>query len=317
MKEQKSGLGKNQDVRKLPPLTQQHMIAAARREAQRQAAYEAAIQEADESDSGHWAGIEPEQRPFCSQELTHSSLGRTGAAPRAPVTFDAEAEGGYELEEGDEYYQTRLPTSARRYSVSPEHIYQQGNRRYHFGYVSIPPRTSRQVQLPPPRQRDRDERATLVPPATHHKRRIHLFVYLGVGMLAMCALFLLLSSAATWVQQKKDDLTYGMPRTFQLDAVVGHNDSPESPSHFIALNLNQHVEVIEIPGQDVTKMKVYAITTLFGNGGDVTPVTLSFRDVTGDGKPDMLIHIENQTLVLINDSGTFRPAKPGEVKGLL
>ena len=142
-------------------------------------------------------------------------------------------------------------------------------------------------------------------------------MYLGVGMLAMCACFLLLSSAVTWVQQKTDDLTYGRPRTYQLDAVVGHNDSPAIPSHFIALNLNRHVEVIEIPGGDSTKMKVYAITTLFGDGEDLTPVTLGFRDVTGDGKPDMLIHIQDAVIAMINDNGSFRPAKPGEVKGLL
>jgi hypothetical protein len=75
--------------------------------------------------------------------------------------------------------------------------------------------------------------------------------------------------------------------------------------------------VIEIPGGDSTKERVYPITTLFGDGEDLTPVTLSFRDLTGNGKPDMLIQIENQTIVLINDNGTFRPAKPGEVHGML
>ena len=64
-------------------------------------------------------------------------------------------------------------------------------------------------------------------------------------------------------------------------------------------------------------MKVYQITTLFGDGEDLTPVTLSFRDLTGNGKLDMLIHIDRyKPLLMINDNGTFRPAKPGEVKGL-
>lgn len=133
----------------------------------------------------------------------------------------------------------------------------------------------------------------------------------------MLALFVLLSSAVSWMQEKQHDVTYGRPRTYQIDAVVGHNDSSTTPSHFIAINLNRHIEVIEIPGQDTSKMKVYNITTLFGDGEDLTPVTLSFRDVNGDGKVDMLIHIEQQTLVLINDNNTFRPAKPGEVKGIL
>ena len=89
------------------------------------------------------------------------------------------------------------------------------------------------------------------------------------------------------------------------------------PHILLPLIYNRHVEVIEQPGGDASKMKVYQITTLFGDGEDLTPVTLSFRDLTGNGKLDMLIHIQDQTLVMINENGTFRPAKPGEVKGLL
>lgn len=225
-----------------------------------------------------------------------------------------------ELEEDEQYYTTRLPTSARRYQeygLSPEHIYQSGNTRFHLHYVDVPPRHSRQKQLPPPVKGSRNGGATSVAQETRARRRAHPLIYVGVSMLAMFAFFLVLSSALTWIGQTKDDLVYGRPRTFQVDAVVGHNDSPESPSHFIALNLNRRVEVIEIPGGDSTKARIYPITTLFGDGEDLTPVTLSFRDVTGDGKPDMLIHIDNQTLVMINDNGSFRPAKAGEVKGLL
>jgi hypothetical protein len=223
-----------------------------------------------------------------------------------------------ELEEDESYYTTRLPTSARRYqgySVSPEQVYQSGNTRYHVRYVDVPKRKSRQDQLPPAKERYTNEVET--PVAARNKRSIHPLVYLGVGMLAMAALFLLLSSAASWIQTTKDDLTYGRPRTFNIDAVVGHNDSAANPTHFIAMNLNRHVEVIEQPGGDASKMKVYQITTLFGDGEDLTPVTLSFRDLTGNDKLDMLIHIQDQTLVMINDNGTFRPAKPGEVKGLM
>jgi hypothetical protein len=192
------------------------------------------------------------------------------------------------------------------------------SREFNAPGETDPKRKSRQ-QLPPPNQRERDthEVETPLPQGKRQKRSIHPLLYLGVGMIAMLALFLLLSSAATWIQTTKDDLTYGRPRTFQTNAVVGHNDSSTNPSHFIAINLYRHVEVIEIPGQDITKMKVYQITTLFGDGEDLTPVALSFRDLTGNGKLDMLIHIQDQTLVMINENGTFLPAKPGEVKGLL
>ncbi len=136
-------------------------------------------------------------------------------------------------------------------------------------------------------------------------------------MLAMAAIFLLLTSAVSWFEIKRDDLLYGRPRAFQTDAVVGHNDSPTNPTHFIAINLNRHVEVIEWPGQDSSKMRVYNITTLFGDGQDLTPVTISFRDLLGNGKLDMLIHIQDTVIAMINENGTFRPARPGEVKGIL
>ncbi len=307
-----------QPARNIP--TREQRQAAARRQAQQQAHfehYEAEAEEADPSYEGHFAGVHPEHRPALSGPLSPLSTGR-GAHTRAPVPVEAEGEDA--LEEDERYYTTRLPTSARRYPVSPAQVYQQGKRRYHVGYVDVPRRASRQAQLPPPRQRDRDEEALPAPPArrsTRSRRRLHSLVYLGVGMLAMGALFLVLGSAATWVGQKQDDLVYGRPRTFQLDVVVGHHDSPASPSHFIALNLHRHVEVIELPGGDITSMKVYAITTLFGDGGEFTPVTLSVRDVTGDGKPDLLIHLQETVIVLVNDHGTFRAAKPGEVKGLL
>ncbi len=256
--------------------------------------------EADPSYSGHFAGIHPEHRPH---------------------TTDEQNQGDYELEEDEEYYHTRLPTSSRRYQNIPDVSTRQGRVNVVAHYHDTPLRSHRTnyKQLPPPHQRERytDEVETALPNAKQHKWSIHPLLYLGVGMIAMLALVVLVFSGWNWIQITKDDLTYGRPRTFHIDAVVGHNDSVATPSHFIALNLNRHVQVIEIPGQDSTKERTFQITTLFGDGEDLTPVTLSFRDVNGDGKPDMLIHIQEQTVVMINDNGTFRPAKPGEVKGIL
>ncbi len=63
-------------------------------------------------------------------------------------------------------------------------------------------------------------------------------------------------------------------------------------------------------------MRVYNGPTLFGDGQDLTPITLSFKDVTGNGKLDMLIHVRNQPteqiLVMINENGRFRAQKPGD-----
>ncbi len=136
--------------------------------------------------------------------------------------------------------------------------------------------------------------------------------YLGLGMLAMLVLWYLVLTLISWWRVSQDDLHYGRPRTYQTDAVVGHHDSTDRPSHFLALNLNRQVEIIEFPGGDSTKAKIYLGPPLVGAGQDLVPVTLTFRDVNGDGKPDMLVDIEGSEVVFINDGGQFRPLKPGE-----
>jgi hypothetical protein len=131
----------------------------------------------------------------------------------------------------------------------------------------------------------------------------------------MCAMLLLWQLAlllVSWWQVSQDDLHYGRPRTFQCDAVVGHNDAATRPSHFIALNLNRQVEIIEFPGGDVSKAKLYLGPPLIGPGQDLAVVTLSFRDVNGDGKPDMIVTIQGSEVIFLNDAGQFRPLKAGE-----
>ena len=131
-------------------------------------------------------------------------------------------------------------------------------------------------------------------------------------MIVMFFLWVGISYVSTWGKTTLDDWHYTRPRTFQIDEVVGHSDSAANPTHFIAVNLNRHILVIEIPGGDASKARIYPITTLFGDGQELTPVTLTFKDVNGDGKPDMLIHIQDQTIAFINDNGQFRPQKPSE-----
>src|SRR5207245_11195360 len=106
------------------------------------------------------------------------------------------------------------------------------------------------------------------------------------------------------------------PRTFQIDAVVGPNDSSSNPSHFIALNLNGRIEVIEFPGGDASKARIYIGPQLYGNGQDLIPVTLSFVDVNGNHHPDMIIRFQDTNIVYINDQAGFRPADPSEIQAV-
>jgi hypothetical protein len=140
--------------------------------------------------------------------------------------------------------------------------------------------------------------------ATGSTTRMALY---GLGAaVAAVALYLIVSTLITWTQVKLDDMQYGNPRTTHLDAVVGHGDSTEAPTHFIAVNLNRQVSIIEIPGGDISKATAISGPYLFGDGEDLTPVHLQAEDVNGDGKPDLIVTVKNEQLVYINDKDTFR-----------
>jgi len=132
-------------------------------------------------------------------------------------------------------------------------------------------------------------------------------------MIAMLVLWTLLTLAVAWWNTTWDDIHYGRPRTFQTDAVVGHNDLPSNPSHFIAINLNGRIEVIEFPGGDASKARIYIGPQLYGSGDNLIPVTLSFVDVSGKHLPDLIIHFQDSRIVYINENGGFRPANTDEL----
>ena len=142
--------------------------------------------------------------------------------------------------------------------------------------------------------------------------QVHWTLYVGLSMLIMLLGWVSLTFLSQWWQVTQDDWHYGRPRTYQVDAVVGHRDSPTSPSHFLALNLCRHIEIIEFPGGDATHARVYLGPILIGEGEDLAVVTLHFKDVNGDGKPDMIISVQDSTIIYLNEHGQFRPLKAGE-----
>ncbi len=135
-------------------------------------------------------------------------------------------------------------------------------------------------------------------------------------MLATLALIAVLSIVTTWFATTLDDLRYGRPRTFQVDAYVGHNESQGMPSHFLAVNLHGRIEIIELPGVAASHARIYIGPQLYGADADLIPVTLSFIDVNSDHKPDMVITFQGTQVVFINDQGGFRPLSPAEREGL-
>jgi hypothetical protein len=170
-----------------------------------------------------------------------------------------------------------LSTSTVRYTQPRQQVIQRGNKRIIIH--NEPPPTS----------------------------KLHWSFILGVGMLLMLALWVLGSFALSWWNNHELDSTYGMPRTYQTDQVVGHADSTNHPTHFIAINLNAHITIIEIPGGNSQRARIYSGPTLYSDNGDQTPVTLEFYEVNGDGKVDMIVHVGDQKIIYLNDGTQFKP----------
>ena len=152
-------------------------------------------------------------------------------------------------------------------------------------------------------------------PAKAHitgKRRLHPLFFIGLALFALVLLSLGITQVLAWGTNVLNGWRYGYPRTFQIDAVVGHQDSPGLPSHFLAINLHGLVEIIEWPGGDAAHARIFLGPQLFGPNSDLEPVVLRFADLNGDHLPDMIIEVAGSRVVFINARGTFRPLQPGE-----
>ena len=177
----------------------------------------------------------------------------------------------------DSYYNTRLPTSARRYvDTRGNQVIEQGNKRIVVH------------QEPPPA-----------------KRRIHWLAILGIGMFLMLLLWAGLSWLVSWVQANQLNATYEFPRIAQADAVVYPGDTSQHPSHYLFLNLQGTVLIVELPHGDSAKARIYKGPTLYSDNADQVPVTGEFRVV--NGKVEMLVHIQDRIVLYINDGTQFKP----------
>ncbi len=183
----------------------------------------------------------------------------------------------YDVEDDDAYYTQRSPTSAIRYTQPRQRVIQRGNKRIVIH------------DEPPPKQ------------------HMHWLAYVGIGMIAMLALWVGFQMLGAWWSQHQLDATYGSPRTYQTDAVVGHDDSTDHPTHFIFLNLKGRVVIIELPGGNIAHARIYNGPVIIGDNPEQIPVTAEFQDVNGDGKIDLIVHIGNQQFIYINDGTQFKP----------
>jgi hypothetical protein len=143
-----------------------------------------------------------------------------------------------------------------------------------------------------------------------------------LGMISALLLWFVGRVVLNWGTERYYDFRYGNPRTFQTDMVVGHGgDGPAHPSHFITMNLNNQAVVVELKAgkADNNDSVVWYVAPIIVDDGQA-PVTVSFKDVNGDQKPDMIIDVhlsgQDQLSIFINDGDKFRVAKNSDPQNL-
>jgi hypothetical protein len=141
---------------------------------------------------------------------------------------------------------------------------------------------------------------------------LHTIAYVVTALLALIAIYAIMGNVLGWARGHVDDFRYGATRTYQVDQVVGHEDGAGTPTHFIAMNLNRQVVVLEIPGGDASKLRTLTGPYLFGAGEDKTPVLLRFDDLNRDGSTDLIVNVKNEEIVYLNKDGQFQPITPEE-----
>lgn len=205
-------------------------------------------------------------------------------------TTQDEDDGGY-----DDQWPGRLPSSSRRYYMPDV----QGNVtiKEHKKPLVVPPRRS---AAPAPETAQ---------PAPRRRSRFHLhpLAWLGIGAIAMLLLYIAWWNVNNWWTGVQQDWQYTSAfRTYSVDAVVGHNgDSTAHPSHFIVQNDKRHILIIELPADDEKKAVIYRAPVLIGDGGEKTPITITFVTNSQTGRLDMVLHVEDQSYIYTNNGTQF------------
>jgi len=132
----------------------------------------------------------------------------------------------------------------------------------------------------------------------------HWTLHVGLAMLAMVVLLWLGQALWSWGTLMYNNIHYGLPRTTQIDAFVGH-EKGDKPSHFIALNDHGQVEIIEMPGDNAAQARIFFGPQFSGPQADLIPVTLQFPDPQHTHHPDMIIVAQQSQFVFKNEHGTF------------
>jgi hypothetical protein len=177
-------------------------------------------------------------------------------------------------------------------------------------FVILTPRAS---QAKSPRaQATPTPKAEIPATAPAPKRALHTWgemkgawlIYLVIGMLMMMLLLWVGQFVWNWGNTVVDDVRYGRPRTTNVDQFVGH-ETGKTPSHFVALNLDGQVYVLEIPGGKASASHLLVGPHLIGPGADLAPVSLSFPG--NPHQPDLLITVDGIQTRFHNTGTAYTP----------
>lgn len=144
------------------------------------------------------------------------------------------------------------------------------------------------------------------------RHQLYTTTNLVVSILALTALYFLLSHVVTWGQATWDNMRYGLPRTFHLAADVGHSAATGEPSHLIAMNLDRQIVVLDIPGGDTRQVRTLMGPYLFGADEHLTPVTMRLHDFDGNQAPDLVVRVKDEEIIYMNHDGAFVLITPEE-----
>jgi len=128
-------------------------------------------------------------------------------------------------------------------------------------------------------------------------------LYTALGMIFMLCLYLLGTLVVfPWWTGITNRWDYGKALIVATNQNVGHNDG----SLFLSYYANKHAVVIEMTGKPI-KGTVYSLPL------DLDParshlITLSFIDINFDGKPDIVLVIDNlpSLYALVNTGSSYK-----------
>ena len=132
------------------------------------------------------------------------------------------------------------------------------------------------------------------PPEKKH----HYLFWVGIGMLACLGIWMGITMIVLpWWHGLQVQWHYGDNRVSVSGADVGHG----GVSRFIAFEDGSEIVVVEVIA------KKYTVYTIPVTAAPHQLITLSIADANGDGKPDLIVHVDGQdgSFALINNGSAF------------